>query len=281
MGLECRYRRSTGTKWPGSLRVIVAACFSILLASRVGVLSSPVLFALPSTDKAASAVQQDVDIVRRAVSTDSAARPDQADVLGAILRLQRTKTELNSQKQFLAELTGGGKAGGKRWKLVYLATKDAVISTRKRQSPPSWLDRGWYVDGFVTAVQRFEDSSAKRINQNGVFEFLGLGGFFFGYFARFKWPSPEKRTTLGFQPVTNNVRAFGLDWAEPFADGFPAGKDGDSQFEKARLQDLNIFNFLYVDEHAAVAQGASGSIALWGETDAAWDAEHLIDVPEA
>jgi hypothetical protein len=47
------------------------------------------------------------------------------------------------------------------------------------------------------------------VNQNGVFEFLGLGGFFFGYFARFKWPSPEKRTTLAFQPITNNLKLFG------------------------------------------------------------------------
>ena len=47
------------------------------------------------------------------------------------------------------------------------------------------------------------------MNQNGVFEFLGLGGFFFGYFARFKWPSPEKRTTLAFQPITNNLKLFG------------------------------------------------------------------------
>ena len=26
-------------------------------------------------------------------------------------------------------------------------------------APPSPLDRGWYVDGLVTAVQRFENSS--------------------------------------------------------------------------------------------------------------------------
>ena len=40
---------------------------------------------------------------------------------------------------------------------------------------------------------------------------LGLGGFFFGYFARFKWPAPEKRTTLAFQPITNNLKVFGKE----------------------------------------------------------------------
>lgn len=39
----------------------------------------------------------------------------------------------------------------------YLATRNAVVAERKGTAPPSFLDRGWYVDGFVTAVQRFED----------------------------------------------------------------------------------------------------------------------------
>lgn len=41
---------------------------------------------------------------------------------------------------------------------------------------------------------------------------------------------------------------------------------------------MNIFNFFYVDDHVAVAQGASGSVALWGATDADWDEEHLVPV---
>ena len=44
------------------------------------------------------------------------------------------------------------------------------------------------------------------------------------------------------------------------------------------LQDLNIFNFFYVDDQVAVAQGASGSVALWGATDPEWDQKHLIPV---
>ena len=50
-----------------------------------------------------------------------------------------------------------------------------------------------------------------RADCPGSQELLGLGGFFFGYFARFKWPSPEKRTTLAFQPKTNNLQLFGKD----------------------------------------------------------------------
>eukprot|EP00438_Fugacium_kawagutii_P031940 Skav201881 [mRNA] locus=scaffold550:214118:217133:- [translate_table: standard] len=132
----------------------------------------------------------------------------------------------------------------------YLATRNAVVAERKGQAPPSFLDRGWYVDGVVTAVQRFEDSNwtwvavwlggpSAHVNQNGVFEFLGLGGFFFGA---------------------------------------GVGAEGDAKFEASRLQDLNIFNFFYVDDHVAVAQGASGSVALWGATDAQWDEEHLVPV---
>ncbi|CAL1137824.1 unnamed protein product [Cladocopium goreaui] len=207
-------------------------------------------------------------------------RPAENAVLRALLDLQKEKTQLNKADPYLGKLTGSGRSGGKRWRLVYLATRNAVVAERKGQAPPSFFDRGWYVDGLVTAVQRFEDSPAAHVNQNGVFEFLGLGGFFFGYFARFKWPSPEKRTTLAFQPITNNLKLFGQDWSWPFAasGAAGAGPEGDAQFEASRLQDLNIFNFFYVDDQVAVAQGASGSVALWGATDPEWDQKHLIPV---
>ena len=39
----------------------------------------------------------------------------------------------------------------------YLAPRNAVVAERMGQAAPSFLDRGWYVDGVVTAVQRFED----------------------------------------------------------------------------------------------------------------------------
>ncbi|CAK9073942.1 unnamed protein product [Durusdinium trenchii] len=190
-------------------------------------------------------------------------RPPEDEVLKALLKVQKEKAELNKADPYYGKLTGAGREGGKRWRLVllwprlelgqvvalccfgkheaefqwipkteYLATRNAVVAERtlawaarvpncldgvattqpkKNEAPPSFFDRGWYVDGLVTAVQRFEDSSAARMNQNGVFELLGLGGFFFGYFARFKWPSPEKRTTLAFQPKTNNLQLFGKD----------------------------------------------------------------------
>lgn len=163
-------------------------------------------------------------------------RPAENAVLRALLDLQKEKTQLNKADPYLGKLTGSGRSGGKRWRLVYLATRNAVVAERKGQAPPSFFDRGWYVDGVVTAVQRFEDSPAAHVNQNGVFEFLGLGGFFFGYFARFKWPSPEKRTTLAFQPITNNLKLFGQDWSWPFAasGAAGAGPEGDAQFEASR-----------------------------------------------
>lgn len=228
------------------------------------------------------ATTEAIAILHKAVGLPSGEqRPDQDLVLSSLLTLQREKTELNKVAPFAEKLTGGSREGGKRWRLVYLATKDAVVAKRKRVSPPSPLDRGWYVDGLVTAVQRFENSSTKRVNQNGVFEMLGLGGFFFGYFARFKWPSPDKRTTMAFQPVSNNVKVFGQDWSSPFPEGFRPGAEGDAEFESARLQDLNIFNFFYVDDNVAVAQGASGSVAVWGATSPEWDREHMIEVEES
>eukprot|EP00929_Paragymnodinium_shiwhaense_P121630 TRINITY_DN93947_c0_g1_i1.p1 TRINITY_DN93947_c0_g1~~TRINITY_DN93947_c0_g1_i1.p1 ORF type:complete len:280 (-),score=49.26 TRINITY_DN93947_c0_g1_i1:76-915(-) len=225
--------------------------------------------------------QAAVDALHKAVARGDAtkSRPDEAEVLKAILYLQKKKGALNSESPFLQYLTGNGVSGGKRWRLVYLANKNAVVAERKGQAPPGFFDRGWYVDGFVTAVQRFEQNRERTINQNGVFGFLGLAGFFFGYFARFKWPSPEKRATLAFQPVTNNLSAFGQNWAWPFA-GSKEGPEGDKEFDAARLQSLNIFNFLYADDDVAVAQGASGSVALWGSTDPAWEKDMLISVPE-
>lgn len=109
-----------------------------------------------------------------------------------------------------------------------------MVAKRQGKSAPSPLDRGWYVDGLVTAVQRFEDSAEAHVNENGVFEFLGLGGFFFGYVARFKWPEPLKRTTLAFEPITNNLRLFGQHWAWPF--GLGPGPEGDAKFESSRAK---------------------------------------------
>lgn len=217
------------------------------------------------------------DVLRTAVSLSPAApRPSEPDVLAAVLEAGRQRAQLNPQVGFCNKLVGDGVEGGKRWRLVYLATKNAVVAARKGVAPPSLLDRGWYVDGVVTAVQRFEDSPKRCINQNGVFGLLGLGGFFFGYFARFKWPAPSKRTTMAFEPITNDLHAFGQDWSFPFDAGSGPGPEGDKRFEEKRLQDINIFNFFYVDEHVAVAQGASGSVALWGATDPSWDAANLV-----
>lgn len=85
---------------------------------------------------------------------------------------------------------------------------------------------------------------------------------------------------MAFEPVSNNFHMFGRDWSSPFAGSVP-GPEGDRKFESARLQELNIFNFFYVDEHVAVAQGASGGVALWGATTPEWDSQHLVKVEEA
>uniref|UniRef100_A0A7S4SL20 Uncharacterized protein n=1 Tax=Alexandrium monilatum TaxID=311494 RepID=A0A7S4SL20_9DINO len=252
--------------WPGAaLLALAAGC----LRPRG---RPPHAFARPATRSAEAAAA----VLRRAAGLpEGGARPPESGVLQAILDAQQQKTKLNTQSPFYGKLTGHGREGGKKWRLVYLANRNAVVAARKGIDPPSLFDRGWYVDGLVTAVQRFEDSPGK-VNQNGIFEFLGVGGFFFGYFARFKWPSPATRTTMAFQPVTTNFHAFGQDWSWPFAGSAP-GAEGRGTFDGARLQDLNIFNFLYIDDKVAVAQGASGGVALWAAADKAWADEHLVD----
>lgn len=255
-----------GTKWRGGL--VITLLGALMLRPHDSPAVSPTL-----TFATAEAVQT----LRGATAVPGSERPPEDEVLKALLKVQKEKAELNKADPYYGKLTGAGREGGKRWRLVYLATRNAVVAERKNEAPPSFFDRGWYVDGLVTAVQRFEDSSAARMNQNGVFELLGLGGFFFGYFARFKWPSPEKRTTLAFQPKTNNLQLFGKDWSWPFP-GAGEGAEGDRTFEASRLQKLNIFNFFYVDDQVAVAQGASGSVALWAATEPKWEEEHLIHV---
>eukprot|EP00434_Breviolum_minutum_P020517 symbB.v1.2.018090.t1/scaffold1431.1/size119194/4 len=245
-------------------------CLVVILGTNFWSSWSQLMPAFAETTEAVRTLQQ-------ATKPEGHQRPAEDAVLRALLGLQKEKAQLNKADPYLGKLTGNGRKGGKRWRLVYLATRNAVVAERKGTAPPSFLDRGWYVDGFVTAVQRFEDSPSVHVNQNGVFEFLGLGGFFFGYFARFKWPSPEKRTTLAFQPITNNLQVFDQEWSWPFP-GAGDGAEGDAKFEASRLQDLNIFNFFYVDDQVAVAQGASGSVALWGATDPDWDDQHLISV---
>eukprot|EP00913_Durusdinium_trenchii_P028778 g26987.t1 len=117
-----------------------------------------------------------VQTLRGATAVPGSERPPEDEVLKALLKVQKEKAELNKAgsagpfdgwREALAPCVPGHaqrRGGGTD------ACMGCTGSELKNEAPPSFFDRGWYVDGLVTAVQRFEDSSAARMNQNGVFE---------------------------------------------------------------------------------------------------------------
>lgn len=211
-------------------------------------------------------------------------RPDQ--LLAAIVALPSTPA---GRGRYLDALAGGG-APGRRWRLVYTAGKDAVRSARQRRNRPgqaggaterSWLDNvgeaalpwtrlkhGLFVDGVVTAVQRFDSSSWE--NENGVFAVLGAEWLQLTVKGPFKWPQPERRAVCGFQPTQARVQLGGWarEWQlEPTVVSKRAEASSTPPFDEARVTELPFFKFLLVDERVAVAQGRSGGVAVWARVD--------------
>mmetsp|Transcript_75374 Transcript_75374/g.137760 ORF Transcript_75374/g.137760 Transcript_75374/m.137760 type:complete len:519 (+) Transcript_75374:54-1610(+) len=202
----------------------------------------------------------------------SSVRPAPATLLAAIAALQ--PVVLNEHDQFLDALAGGG-TPGRRWQLVYIAGKDAVISARKEckvhggcAPQASWTDRveqvllpwtrlkgGLYVDQLVTAIQRFDLEALE--NENGIFGLLGAEWLRLTVVGPFKWPSPQKRTVCAFEPHTVRCKLGSLEWEWMF------NTEPAETFRTTPLKKLPFFKFLYVDEAVAVAQGRSGSVAVW------------------
>ena len=236
------------------------------------------------------------------------ARPPPAELLHAIVALS-SSTPSSHREAFLERLAGGG-SPGRRWRLMYVAGKEAMKAARAAQRarvtmdlegddeprpgmvhvphtswldevgqavlPWTWLKHGIYLDQYVSAVQRFDLEACE--NENGVFGLLGYEGLEFSVRGPFKWPQPEKRTVCAFEPMSARCRIGPLEWEWPLEVGAATASmwstsspEGSSRpekvpFEEAKVNTLPFFRFLLVDERVAVAQGRSGSVAVWVAT---------------
>mmetsp|Transcript_53865 Transcript_53865/g.122786 ORF Transcript_53865/g.122786 Transcript_53865/m.122786 type:complete len:549 (-) Transcript_53865:286-1932(-) len=232
-----------------------------------------------------------ITVLRAAAnSKDDGDRPAPADLVASIAA---TDPSQSARAHFLEGLAGGG-SPGRRWRLVFVADKAAVArarrdlkEARKQQvatgdahapmagttAAPLLLDQmkalvpklpwaeGFYVDGLVTAVQRFDLETFE--NENGVFGLLGIlddSALRLTVKGPFKWPQPERgRTVCAFQPLEAECRLLGR-WTF----SVPMAADGASEdFQSTSPTKLPFFKFVHVDEKVAVAQGRSGSVAVW------------------
>ena len=182
-------------------------------------------------------------------------RPRPTAVLDAIVRAQRLRSPTSDE---MRDALAGGGSPGRRWELAYVADKAAVISARSDEEDVfrplarlvvPWLD-GVFVDGFVSAIQRFDLETLE--NENGVFALFGSDVFKTTVKGPFKW---SKRGVCAFRP---DAATFDLG---PFSTVQAIEEEG--AFEDVPYRDLPFFKFIHVDDKVAVAQGRSGSVALW------------------
>ena len=259
--------------------------------------------AASASDAVAAAASDTTD---GATDETSLMRPAPGELLAAIAVLGGSP---HGREHFLDRLAGGG-TPGRRWQLLYVAGKDALISARQLQkekrrvgeeagagpnslqyekpAPPTafeglgatlvpWkrLKDGLYVDRLVCAVQRFDATCDE--NENGFFGDWGR----FTVNGPFKWPAPELgRTICAFQPTHAKLNLGAMAWEFPMppvpvevsaggSDG-GGGMSGSVQplpFEEVPVTKLPFFKFLWVDDTVAVAQGRSGSVAMWRRID--------------
>ena len=193
--------------------------------------------------------------IRRAAGTED--RPSTAELLAAIVALPGAPTD---RAHFFDRLAGGG-SPGRRWKLVYTATADAVKAARKGGGAPSlgFVDRftlksGVYCDEFATAIQRFDAEASE--NENGIFELFGSDAVKFTVKGPFKWPDAERRAICAFRPTSAFLKLGPLEREWPLEAEEPP-------FDDARPTQLPFFKFLLVDDEVAVAQGRTGGVAVW------------------
>ena len=191
----------------------------------------------------------------RSVATDR--RPPTTRVLDAAIDAQRLK-------QAPADMLDALAGGGDRWQLAYIVDKNAVVARRRERgdSGASWkrsvkrfflpwsrLDDGVFVD-FVRAVQRFDAETLD--NENGVYKLFGSDFFQTTVRGSFRW---TERGVCGFRPDVATFKVgpfdFKQDLEEPIA------------FDDVPMKSLPFFKFIHVDNVVAVAQGRSGSVALW------------------
>lgn len=202
----------------------------------------------------------------RAVAAPMAERPSPAEVLSAIVDLTPSAED---RATYLDRLAGGG-SPGRRWTLAYTAGSGAVKAARQQRRkkaggsggwlkaallPWTRLENGLYVDGFVTAIQRFDASTGE--NENGIFGVLGATWLRLTVTGPFRWPDPERRTVCAFQPTIARCALGPLE--REFSMEAPDAPD----FKSTAVTKLPFFKFVLVDDLVAVAQGRSGGVAVW------------------
>lgn len=137
------------------------------------------------------------------------------------------------------------------------------------------LAYGQYIGDFVTAIQRFDLDTFE--NENGIFEIFGSDFLKFTVIGPFKWPDSARRQVCAFRPTKARV-SIGSFWSwEPELEGGggigslwssePELEGGVVPFHKAKVTELPFFKFILVDDKVAVAQGRSGSVALWARIE--------------
>ena len=219
----------------------------------------------------------------RAVARPGADRPSPKDLLAAVVDAQRSSGPTAAERSRFFDALACD-SPGRRWRLVYVVGRDAVTAARKRASQqprqdedesllaplrfgllrwwPPVLAGGTYVDeGIYTAlgsaIQRFDATTLE--NENGFFNLFGVDGARFTVRGPFKWPTPQKRQVCAFRPTSARLRlGESMDWEWRF----PSDDDALS-FEATPTGKLPFFRFVLVDDAVAVAQGRSGSVALW------------------
>ncbi|CAK0754366.1 hypothetical protein CVIRNUC_002292 [Coccomyxa viridis] len=174
-------------------------------------------------------------------------------LLSAIVSIEKQKLDMSS----LAEIIGGqGKKGGKRWRLVFTAGKEAVNKATKGEKAG-----GLYFP--IPAVQRWDTDAGEIEN-----------GTYFGLIAAltFKGPFEISGKKLSFDFHKLRLR-LGPKW---FEIGLKPGQLGTKKAEEDKKGPFFLFS--YADDDILVARGRGGGVAYWQAVTPTWEAESGVNL---
>lgn len=209
----------------------------------------------------------------RAAAAGGADRPRPADLLAAILALEKAKLPPGP---FFEAITGGAaaaKSGGRRWRLTFTAGAAAVQAASKGQREGAGLlggGAGVYVP--ITAVQRWAagegGSGGSAGQQTGAIE----NGIYLGWLGAlaFRGAFSLEGRRLPFALDAARVRV-GPKW---FEFPFKAGSSGTNGRPAGAGP---FFLVAYVDDAVVVARGRSGGVAVWARAGEEWCARAGVD----
>ncbi len=215
----------------------------------------------------------------RAVASGGPDRPPPAEVLAAILTLEKAKLP---PAPLFGVLTGG--QAGRRWRLTYTAGAAAAKAAMKAGGVAqggSFGSAGTYIP--ITAVQRWaadeasasaaaaastSSGSASGAKLSGTIE----NGIFLGWLGAFIFS--------GTFTLDGRRLPFDLDGLRlrvgPKTFSFPFSTKKKGGGEKATGPGP-FFLVAYADDAAVVARGASGGVAVWARAGDEWCARAGVD----